>query len=237
MKKRILLVTTFCLVFSSFSFAETTLSYPELEVTPRASERLAMLVEKERASHILSQLPMQISAISTLATGLMQLGNVNTSKDPSKKSPNAGIFVGAAWLGINYYVGQRYHVYESTSSEVNKLPAKTTRDQLMRERIAEEGINSAAHMAVRLKWISVATNFGANAFMLSKVKKESTAQYMGAFSLLASFAPVLFISEWERVAADQSAYKKKVYGPIFTTSIFETSEGKFSPGFLLAYTF
>jgi hypothetical protein len=237
MNQKIFLVTLLGLVFSNFSVAETSLSYPELDVTPRATERLNMLVEKERGSHLFSQLPMQISALSTLTAGLMQLGNVNEYKDPLKKSPNAGIIVGGLWLGINYYVGQRYHIYESTQTDVNKIAGKTPRDQLMRERIAEEGINSAAHMAVRLKWISVATNFGANAFMLSKVKKETSAQYVGAFSLLASFAPVLFVSEWERVAADQNAYKKKVYGPIFTTSIFETSEGKFSPGFLLAYTF
>jgi hypothetical protein len=237
MNKKILLVSVLCLSFTRFSFAETTLSYPELEVTPRATERLNMLVEKERESHLFSQLPMQISAMSTLATGLLQLGNLNESKDPSKKSPNAGIFIGAAWLGINYYVGQKYNVYENTVKDVNKITGKTTRDQLMKERIAEEGINRAAHMAVRLKWISVATNLGANAFMLSKVTKETSAQYLGAFSLLASFAPVLFISDWERVAEDQTTYKKKVYGPIFTTSIFETGKGKFSPGFLLATTF
>lgn len=237
MSKKILLVSTLCLLLSNFSFAETTLSYPELDVTPRATERLNMLVEKERSSHIMSQLPMQISALSTLSTGLMQLGNVDANKDPQKKSPNAGIIIGAAWLGINYYVGQRYHIYENTMSDVKKIPGATLRDQLVRERIAEEGINRAARMAVRLKWISVATNFGANAFMLSKVKKETAAQYVGAFSLLASFAPVLFVSEWEQVAADQSAYKKKVYGPIFTTSIFETGEGKFSPGVLLSYSF
>lgn len=237
MCKKILLISTLCIFVSSVFAAETTLSYPELDVTPRATERLKMLVEKEKTSHIMSQLPMQMSAISTLATGLMQLGNVNTDKDPQKKSPNAGIIVGAAWLGINYYVGQRYHIYESTMSDVKKIPGETPRDQLMRERIAEEGINRAAHMAVRMKWISVATNFSANAFMLSKVKKETAAQYVGAFSLVASFAPILFISEWEQVALDQNAYKKKVYGPIFTTSVFETSEGKFSPGLLLSYSF
>ena len=92
-------------------------------------------------------------------------------------------------------------------------------------------------MAVRLKWISVATNLGANGYMLKNAKKESSAQVMGAFSILASFAPLLFVSDWETVAADQSAYKKRVYGPIFTTSIFETSKDKFHPGFLVSTTF
>jgi hypothetical protein len=237
MNKKFLLVSLLSLSFSPLAFSETTLNYPELEVTPRASERLVMLADKEKERNYFSQLPLQISAASTLVTGLLQMGNVDEIKDPNKKSPNAGILVGAAWLGINYYITQKYNIYENTLAEVNKVPGKATRDQLVRERIAEEGINKAARLAVRMKWISVITNAGANAFMISKVKKESTAQYMGAISLIASFAPVLFTSEWENVAADQNSYKKKVYGPIFTTGLFETSSGKFSPGLLLTSSF
>lgn len=237
MNKKKLLVCLICFSFSKIALSETALSYPELDVTPRATERLNMLVEKEKNSNLFSQLPMQISALSTLTTGILQLGSIDESKDKLKKSPNAGLIVGAAWLGVNYYVGQKYQIYSNTLAEVNKVTGKTTRDQLIRERLAEEGINRAASLAVRLKWISVATNFGANAFMLSKVKKETAAQYVGAVSLLASFAPVFFVSEWETVANDQKSYKKKVYGPIFTTSLFETSAGKFSPGLLLTSTF
>lgn len=237
MNRKVLLIGILFLIFTGNSFAETALSYPELEVTPRATERLKMLVQKEKESHLFSQLPMQLSAVSTLATGLLQLGDVNESKDPDKKSPNAGIAVGGAWMAINYYIAQRYHMYEDAMADVTKIPGTTPRDQLIRERIAEEGINRAARLAVRMKWFSVASNLGANIYMLSKVKKESNAQYMGAFAVLASFAPVLFNSEWETVADDQKAYKKKVYGPIFTTSIFETGKNKFSPGFLLTSTF
>jgi hypothetical protein len=237
MNKSIFLVSILCLTFSKFASAETALSYPELDVVPRATERLNMMIEKEKSNRLLSNLPMQISAISTLATGLMQLNNVDTFKDPANKSPAAGIIVGTAWLGINYLVGSRYHVYESSAAEINKISGKTNRDQLMRERLAEEGINNAAQLASRLKWLSVASNFGANAFMLGKVKKDTGAQVMGAFSLLASFSPVLFTSDWEKVATDQNSYKKKVYGPIFTSSLFQTSEGRFTPGLLMAYSF
>lgn len=237
MKTKILLFGMLSLCYSSISLGEVALSYPELEVTPRATERLKMLVEKEKKNHLFSQLPMQISAISTLTTGLLQLSDVDTTKDLAKKSPNAGIVVGAAWIGINYYVGQKYHIYEDVLADISRIPGNTPRDQLIRERIAEEGINRAARLAVRLKWISVATNLGANGYMLKNAKKESSAQVMGAFSILASFAPLLFVSDWETVAADQSAYKKRVYGPIFTTSIFETSKDKFHPGFLVSTTF
>ena len=237
MNKKILLASLLSFSFSQFSFAETVLTYPELEVTPRATERLAMQVEKEKEVNLFAQLPMQVSAASTLVTGILQMSDIDEIKDPNKKSSSAGIVVGAAWLGINYYVTQKYHIYERAMADINKISGKTTRDQLTKERIAEEGLNRAAHLASRMKWLSVVTNVGANAFMISKVKKETTAQYVGAFSLLAAFAPVIFTSDWENVAADQNSYKKKVYGPVFTTSIFETSEGKFTPGFLLSSSF
>ena len=237
MNNKKLLISLLCLSFSKIIFAETLLSYPELEVTPRASERLSMLVNSEKQNNFLSQLPMQLSAISTLSTSLLMMGNVDESKDKSKKSPYVGIVTGGAWLGINYLVAQKLNIYQSALSEVNSITGKTARDQLMRERIAEEGINKAAGLAVRLKWMSVVTNFTANAFMLGKVKNATAAQYMGIFSLVNSFAPLLFVSEWETVAADQNTYKKKVYGPIFTTSLFETGNGKFTPGFLLTTSF
>ena len=237
MNKKKILINLLCCSFSSITVAQTTLSYPELEVTPRATERLKILVKSEKENHFFSQTPMQLSAASTFATGLLQFGNINESKDRTKKSPYVGIAVGGAWLGINYFIGQKSHIYENTLSEVNNISGKSERDQLFRERIAEEGINRAASMTVRLKWMSVATNFAANAYMLGKVENQSAAQYMGVFSLITTFAPVLFVSEWETVAADQKAYKKKVYGPIFTTSLFDVGNGSLTPGFLLTSSF
>ncbi len=237
MNSKKILVGLLTLSFSQLILADTTLFYPELEVTPRASERLNMLVNSEKQNHLFSQLPMQLSAVSTLSTGLLQLGSIDDSKDKTKSSAYVGIAVGGGWLGLNYLIAQKLDIYQNTLIEVNRIVGKTPRDQLMRERIAEEGINKAARLAVRLKWMSTTTNFVANAYMLGKVKKETAAQYMGVFSLISSFAPILFVSEWETVAADQNAYKKKVYGPIFSTGLFDTGNGKVTPGFLLTARF
>lgn len=237
MNTKKLLVVLLSLSFTQLIFAETVLTYPELEVTPRATERLSMLVNSEKKNNLFSQLPMQLSAVSTLSTGLLQLSSIDKSKDTTKSSAYVGIVVGGGWLGINYLVAQKLQIYQNTLLEVNSISGKTPRDQLMRERIAEEGINKVARLAVRLKWMSTATNFAANAYMLGKVKNETAAQYMGIFSLVSSFAPILFVSEWETVAEDQNAYKKKVYGPIFTTSLFDTGNGKITPGFLLTARF
>ncbi len=235
-KKKMFFAVLF-LGFVSNAFAETTLSYPELEVTPRASERLNMLAEKEQKASLLALLPMQISALSTLTTGILRSSSLKDKYQREDAGPNPGLIVGAFWLGMNFYMGQKYKVYETALTEVNKVQGKTTRDQLMKERLAEEGINNSASLASKLKWLSVGTNFGANLVMISQVKSKSKAQYIGAISVLTSLAPLLFTSEWETVAQDQQTYKKKVYGPIFTTSLFETSTGKFNPGLLVSATF
>lgn len=235
--KKAILINSLASAVMLNAYAETKLTYPELEVTPRATERLKMLAQKEEKNSILFPMNMQISAISTLVTGALQFGSVDKTDDPDKRSPLAGVLVGGAWVGINLYMSQGYRVYNDTLADVNRISGNGVREQLTRERIAEEGINKAARLAARLKWISALTNGGASAYMLSKVEKDTAAQIMGAVSLAAAFSPILFESEWERVAKDQRAYKKKVYGPIFTSSVFNVGEGKWAPGFLFASTF
>jgi len=228
----------FCVVTSHSTIAaETNLSYPELDVTPRATERLNMLAEKEQSPSMLAFFPMQISALSTLTTGILRSSNLKDEYLKQDVGPNPGIIVGALWLGVNFYLGQKYKAYTPVLEEVNKVQGKTPRDQLIKERLAEEGINKAASLATKLKWLSVGTNLAANVVVISQVKNKTAAKNFGGLAVITSFAPLLFTSDWENVAVDQQTYKKKVYGPIFTTSLFETSAGKFSPGLLLSATF
>lgn len=235
--KKIIIVGGLSLTLFSNVIAETKLNYPELEVTPRASERLKMLAEKEHSNSFFSPAAMQISALSTLTTGLLQFGSVDESEDPDKKSPLVGVVVGGVWLGVNFYLSQGYKIYNETLADVNKISGNGLREQLTRERIAEEGINKAARIASRLKWMSALTNGGASIYMLQNVEKDSAAQIMGFVSVAASLAPILFESDWEVVARNQRSYKKKVYGPIFTSSVFNVGEGKWAPGVLFASSF
>lgn len=235
--KKIIISSGISLSLLNGAMAETKLNYPELEVTPRASERLKMLAEKEKNNSLFTPMAMQISAISTLTAGLLQFGSVDEIEDPDKRSPLVGVVVGGAWVGINFYLSQGYRIYNETLNDVNKIAGNGIREQLTRERIAEEGINKAARLASRLKWISALTNGGAGVYMLGNVEKDTAAQIMGAVSVAAAFAPILFESDWESVARDQRAYKKKVYGPIFTSSVFNVGEGKWAPGVLFASTF
>ena len=128
-------------------------------------------------------------------------------------------------------------VYHTTLNEIKALPSTTAEQKLIRERIAEEGINRAAKLSKRMKWLSVITNAGANAFMLSKAEKDSASEVFNAVSLAASFGPLLFSTEWEDVAKDQAKYKKRIYGPILTSSLFQVGQKKLAPGLLFSMRF
>jgi hypothetical protein len=232
---RYFLITS--LFTSTLAASSDSYQYPELQVRPLASQRVKMQAKKEGDRGLLFQPVMQVSAIATLTAGLLQYGNVDEHKDEDKRSPLIGTVVGASWLGINYFVGQKLKVYRSTLEEINKLPAKTNEDKLIRERIAEEGIRRAAKLSKRMKWLSVLTNVGANAYMLDKAEKDSSSEIFNAVSLAASLGPLLFSTEWEDIAKDQKKYKKRIYGPILTSSVFKVGRKDYAPGLLFSMKF
>lgn len=227
----------FFTLLSFQSLSADKLHYPELEVTPRASERLKMMVIKEKKANLFSELPMQISAMTTLTAGLLQFGNVNENDDPDKKSAWTGVVVGGAWMGINYYLSNQHGLYENSYREMIQAKGQTDRDQLIRERLAEEGLKKAARLSKRLKWMSALTNAGAGAYMMTNVEKDNISELVNALSIVAAFGPLFFESERERVWRDQKSYKKKVYGPILTSSVFNLGNNQWAPGFLFSARF
>lgn len=231
----IVIAYLFC---QSFAFAQTKeqFDYPELMVSPAASVRLLMEAKKEQQQSLFFQIPFQVSALSTFLAGVAQLSGVNDVKDPDNNSAKAGLIVGSVWLGLNVYLGQGYKMYRNSYQELKLIKGETAKDRLAKERLAEEAFSRAASMASRMKWLSFTTNSAVSIFMVSKAKKDTMAQVLSGFSVLAGLGPLIFESEWERVAREQRSYKKKVYGPILTTGLFQVGN-QFSPGLLFKANF
>lgn len=212
--------------------------YPELLVTPRASARLATEAANEPASRWTSQLPIQVSALSTLVAGISVLSNPDPSKDPNGVVGVAGVAVGGAWLAATLALEAFYQPYIPAEREVSALPANTPREQLVRERAAEESINSASRLACRLKWLSVITNLGANVYMASQAKSSSFGQVASGVAAALAFTPVIFGSHWNEVAEEQENYKKRIYAPIASATVFrEPSTGNIAPGAVMMMSF
>lgn len=235
------------LLQSGVSFgAENTFDYPELSVVPRASERLESEAAWEKQQGWKVHLPLLVPATMTAAAGLVELLGGTKADEPlknnqgAKYAPYIGLGVGLAWWGVTLGILNNLDFYEDGLAEVAKLPAKTQREQLLRERRAEEAIVRAGRLANRLKWISVVTNLGASGFMLASAKDESFPLYFAAASAVTAFTPLFFTHRWESTENLQRDYKKRIYAPIASVgpALLSDPTGRaFLPGLRLSYQF
>ena len=131
----------FVLVFSTQAFAQD-LSYPELNVTPRASKRVSYEAKLESGGIWLEYAPIQLSSLMLLGAGSMSSGNVKNEKDEQEAAPGVAIAVGAVWLGATTWALSSYRPYRAALKRLAKLPYKSKRDKLTRERLAEEELNN-----------------------------------------------------------------------------------------------
>lgn len=218
--------------------AAETYEYPELLVTPRASDRIELEAKREAESRWTTHLPIQVSALGTLAAGIIQSGNTDPAKDSGNYSPWAGIVVGAGWLAATTIMAYTYTPYATAQKDLAEMPKKTQREQLTRERFAEEAIQKQARTARVLTLLSVVTNAAANTYMLIKADGNSFSIPANAVALALSFAPVLFRYHWCDVANEQADYKKRIYAPVASGGLLvDPANGKAVPGLLLSLRF
>jgi len=219
--------------FPKATFAEE-FSYPELQVTPRASDRIDLESKDEFSRRWITHAPSMLSAVSTVFAAAIHSKKADVTND----ARYAGLGIGASWIGINVLLALHYTPYKDAKNELSKLPSRTTRDQLTKERIAEEAINSTASFGTKLKWLSFLTNAGACVFMGAYSVNKSFSQTAAFVAAGFSIAPILFPYNWNKVANEHRAYKKKIYGPVASTGAFaEPGTGKFVPGLSLAFSF
>lgn len=212
---------------SAFS-AETELEYPELLVVPRASARLEMEAKREEARAWNQHIPIQVSALATFTAGVLNMKSPDPSKDPDGKAGLGGVLVGAGWIGATLAMSAWYRPYLTSWKELGTPTAsgsKSTREQLTRERLSEEALESPARLGKRLIWISTLTNFGVSAYMASKATSSSMEQIASLVSCAAAFTPLIFKYRWQDVASDHQQYKKRIYGPVAAVSPFFAPDG------------
>jgi hypothetical protein len=214
-KRLTLLIVAACLPFQAArAAAPGEFDYPELLVTPRASDRLDTEASSEDATRWGSYLPLQASALGTLVAGVFQFQNNDPSKDASNVSGVAGLIVGGGWLVSTFALEFAYHPYTSASRESATMAHKSQREQLTRERFAEEAIRAQSRLAMRLKWLSVFTNLGADLYMATQVRSGTYSQVFDFVAAGLALAPIIFRSHYQNVSDEQDDYKKRIYGPV-----------------------
>ncbi len=206
-------------VHSQVLAEEIVLKYPELQVSPRASKRLYIEAKKEsnNTPNFSVHAPALTSSIMTLASAYYLSNNTPDfddlrKVDEAKKVANAGVLIGAAWVGVISYMAHNYKPYQQGYREVKKMSKKTKADNLALERIAEEKLKEAVETGKKINFLSTLSNFTVSAVMVGYGKGD-TALFAG-LSALISFAPYYFNNYWKTVNDRHQEYKKKIYGPV-----------------------
>ncbi|MGK5087049.1 hypothetical protein WDW86_05785 [Bdellovibrionota bacterium FG-2] len=210
--------------------------YPELLVTPLASERLDREAARERDLRWSRYVPIQLSALATLGAATVQYSDPDLSKDPDNRTPIVGFIAGGGWLATTLLMSLMYDPYLSGQKEVqvHTGSARTPKEKLRRERIAEEAITGAGRVGRRMEWISFASQATASVILLTNTQTGTLARNLDIVSLVMAFTPLFFRSSWEQISDQQQEYKKKIYAPIaFATMVPEpagsTGSGNLAP--------
>jgi len=220
--------------------ASEQFDYPELSVVPRASDRLENESHQESRRRLWTFLPIQVSGAMTAVAGLTMYDS------PTNTTPGLiGMSVGGAWILTGTALSLLYSPYGSVAKEISALPKGSVREQLTRERRAEEELKYTAMLMNRVKWLSVATNLGAGVYMVTQrgalgSTYNNTALTLGttiatmAFSVL----PIAFKTYWEQVWDQQHDYKKRIFAPVASATIFtEPVTRAAAPGLMLSLAF
>jgi hypothetical protein len=224
------------------------LSYPELDVSPRASERLLMEAQREQKTQWRTHLPLQISALSILMVGVMISGKPSTalmdgndvadiSVEQNGYASKFAILVGTSWLVTTTLMSISYTPYQSGLEKSRKEGGKSIREQLTKERLAEEALEAPALLSPILVNLSVVTNLLAAVYAGLNADQQGTL--LSGISGLLAFTPLVFDYRWEYVYEQHQLYKKRIYGPVsyFKTDSFDSTGTQLVPYLALAADF
>ena len=217
---------------------EDRLSYPELEVTPRASERLALEAKREKKKRWFALGPIQFASLMTILASNQAEVDTTLSvddRDAYEDAQQEALILGSAWFLISTGFGGGYRPYKSGMDDIKNMPTETKRQILTRERIAEEALHAPSQMAKTLKWLSVATLGFANARLITD--GDDTSKVVGGVAVLASLAPLAFESRWSSVSRNHKLYKKRIYGPLGSAMLMKEDKGKYALGYGIRYSF
>lgn len=221
------------------------LDYPELQVVPRASDRLRMEARDEGRGWWYSHWPIQLSGLATLATATYGKNQIRSSSSnvsdqetfeaQANKVLLVGQLIGGGWLIGGVIWGLR-KPYRTGLNEISKIQGKDLRSQLMRERLAEESLEAPAKLTAPVRYASVATNLAISLLMGSFLSDEG--RVIAAGSAAFAFLPLIYddpaVYTWEK----HQEYKRKIYGPVSSTGLgIDRANNKLVPTATLTWNF
>lgn len=191
---------------------ELAIEYPELSVTPLASKRLLIEANKEPKTRWTTHLPIQSSALMTFFSGFFLL-QVEKRTDNIIAVGSSSMGLGVGWLGLTLGLSVVYKPYKHGYSTIKKLGDKSRREQLEKERQAEELLKTPASLGSKLTYLALVSNLIMNVTVATQAK-DDFVKIWGVLAAITSFSPLLFSYHWGQTYDYHMNYKKRIYGPI-----------------------
>jgi hypothetical protein len=197
-----------------------SMGYPELQVVPRASERLALEAKSEDTSYLVTHWPIELSALGILYIGMTDKSHQRsdlTAKEQkdAKTIASATEAVGAGWLIGSLIIGAE-RPYRSATRSLSKYTGKDERSTLLRERLAEEALEKPARTMHILQNLAVITMAGVS--VASAIHANETGCVYAGVGVLMALFPLMFEDHNISVYDKHIEYKKKIYAPLKSAS-------------------
>jgi len=236
--KKIVIILMAAVLFPICAFAEKgDLRYPELRVTPLASERLNIEVKKESESRFRGYELYLASALVTSLSGIYGLTDKSKNNSDNETANYLTIATGAAFAGIGSYLAFVSTPYHEASIPVKAMKTGTVYDRLVKERMSEERIDNIARFNRRLRIFTGIVQVGLSIALAATSEDEddestavdesganTTALYAAGLTFAAGVTNFIFTHPSERVSALQKSYKKKIYSYV-VPSVFKDGAG------------
>lgn len=217
------------------------LDYPELQVVPRASERLTMESQEEKGRIISPYWPVQLSALSLIYAGIYSSGKykVDDPSDSQKKenqmATQMAMLTGGLWLGSTFYLTNVLS-YTSELQNIKKITGKDKKSQLLRERLSEEALERPARIAYMINTMSVLSSLVCSLYVATQ-SSQANPGYSN-FSIALAFLPWIIDNRitmnWEK----HLEYKRKIYAPLsMGTMQYNDSSKKWEPRLTFNWVF
>lgn len=217
------------------------IDYPELQVVPRASDRLSLEAAQERDRKNSFFWTLQTPAVATFIAGLATYKRYQSEpltdqqKIDHDRNSTLAMGVGIGWLGLNYYL-MNMEPYMDGLSRINKIRKTDRRSELLRERLAEEVFERTAKTMRFVSHLSVITNSIAILGCVDKTSTDYSVALIIPFTI--SFFPYIFSQRYIDVYEKHQEYKRKIYAPISLFNLYYDNKSQtYTPVYGLAWNF
>lgn len=204
-----------------------SLDYPELQVVPRASQRLKMESGEEGDNWWYIHWPMYVSALATAGFGSTASQSLRDDLNETEKNDAKSAALAAKTVGVSWFLGTMLLAsrkpYQKGYKRIRGISGSGRSNELMRERLSEEVLEKTAHQFKVLSYVSVFTNMAVAGYAGSFLTDRG--RVTAAVTGMLSFLPIIFDDWYVYNYNKHLEYKRNIFAPVVSMGIQGDSGG------------